>query len=61
MQEFEDYGAGIIDAIDTVRKTKDEKRRPIIFIGHSFGGTLIKKVRHYPKPVLLLSSAFSPS
>ena len=45
VQEFDDYGREILDAIDSVREPEYTKRRPIILLGHSFGGLLIKKVR----------------
>ena len=43
-QEFDDYGKEILDAVDSMRSTDYERSRPIIMVGHSFGGLLIKKV-----------------
>lgn len=45
VQEFDDYGREILDAIDSMREPEHTKTRPIILLGHSFGGLLIKKVR----------------
>ncbi|KAI5789408.1 hypothetical protein FPQ18DRAFT_261729 [Pyronema domesticum] len=36
-----DYGLGFMEEIKKVRKTEDEKERPLILIGHSFGGLLV--------------------
>ncbi|KAI5820450.1 hypothetical protein BZA77DRAFT_78538 [Pyronema omphalodes] len=36
-----DYGLGFLEEIRKVRKTEDEKERPLILIGHSFGGLLV--------------------
>ncbi|KAI5820655.1 hypothetical protein BZA77DRAFT_226720, partial [Pyronema omphalodes] len=36
-----DYGLGFLEEIRKVRKTEDEKERPLILMGHSFGGILI--------------------
>lgn len=45
VQEFDDYGREILDAIDSMRQPEHIQTRPIILLGHSFGGLLIKKVR----------------
>jgi len=44
MQEFEDYGNEILDAIDSMRTSHHEKGRPIKVIERGFGGFLVKKV-----------------
>lgn len=45
VQDFDDYGREILDAIDSTRQPENTQKRPIILLGHSFGGLLIKKVR----------------
>ncbi|KAI9855300.1 MAG: hypothetical protein M1813_009839 [Trichoglossum hirsutum] len=42
-KSLEDYGQDLLRALDEVRSTKEEKSRPIIFIGHSYGGIIIKQ------------------
>ncbi|KAI1173161.1 hypothetical protein F4777DRAFT_459374 [Nemania sp. FL0916] len=36
-------GRQLLDALEMMRKTKHERDRPILFIGHSFGGIVVKK------------------
>ncbi|KAI9725769.1 MAG: hypothetical protein M1828_002652 [Chrysothrix sp. TS-e1954] len=43
IQSLRDYGQVILDAIASLRRDDDEKKRPLILIGHSFGGILLKK------------------
>ena len=56
VQDFDDYGREILDAIDSMRQPEHTKTRPIILLGHSFGGLLIKKVQR--PNVKLLSKYF---
>ncbi|PYH94026.1 hypothetical protein BO71DRAFT_380246 [Aspergillus ellipticus CBS 707.79] len=38
-----DHGNDLLRALDRVRLTPEEQKRPIVFIGHSFGGLIIKQ------------------
>jgi predicted alpha/beta hydrolase family esterase len=42
--DIDDEAAMLLDRIDGERNTEVEKRRPIIFIAHSLGGIVVKKV-----------------
>ncbi|RPB13466.1 hypothetical protein P167DRAFT_115662 [Morchella conica CCBAS932] len=37
----QDYSKGFLEELIKARKTEQEKRRPLIFIGHGFGGVII--------------------
>ena len=43
VQSLRDYGQVILDSVASVRRDEEENSRPLIFIGHSFGGILLKK------------------
>ena len=43
VQSLRDYGQVILDSVASVRRDAEEKSRPLIFVGHSFGGILMKK------------------
>ena len=43
VQSLRDYGQVILDSVAGVRRDEEEHSRPLIFIGHSFGGILLKK------------------
>ena len=45
-KSLQDYGQDLLRALGQVRLTDEEKSRPIIFIGHSFGGIIIKQVSY---------------
>ncbi|KAL8375859.1 hypothetical protein RB595_007132 [Gaeumannomyces hyphopodioides] len=42
VKTLEDYGRDLLIALDIVRTTAEEKSRPILLIGHSFGGLVIE-------------------
>ncbi|TDZ15263.1 Protein SERAC1 [Colletotrichum orbiculare MAFF 240422] len=42
-QTIEDISVSLLNVLSAFRAEEDSKRRPIIFIGHSFGGLLIKE------------------
>ncbi|KAF9879711.1 hypothetical protein CkaCkLH20_02522 [Colletotrichum karsti] len=42
-QNIEELSEGLLDLISAVRRDQESKRRPIIFIGHSLGGLLVKE------------------
>ncbi|KAH0538071.1 hypothetical protein FGG08_005333 [Glutinoglossum americanum] len=42
-KSLREYGDDLLRALRRVRQTPEEKRRPIIFIGHGFGGLIIKQ------------------
>lgn len=44
-ESLSDYGLELLTSLENFRKSKEEKDRPVIFIGHSFGGVIIKRVR----------------
>ncbi|KAK4957786.1 hypothetical protein LTR66_013240 [Elasticomyces elasticus] len=42
-KSLQDHGEDLVRALRRVRKTPEEKCRPIAFIGHSFGGLIVKQ------------------
>jgi len=42
--DINDEAAMLLDRLDGERQSKDEKTRPIIFVSHSLGGIVVKKV-----------------
>ncbi|RKL08737.1 hypothetical protein BFJ70_g16750 [Fusarium oxysporum] len=42
-KSLEDHGRDLLRALGRHREKQEEKERPIIFIGHSFGGIIIKQ------------------
>ncbi|PWY83619.1 hypothetical protein BO70DRAFT_379376 [Aspergillus heteromorphus CBS 117.55] len=38
-----DHGCDLLRVLARARRTREERKRPIIFIGHSFGGLIIKQ------------------
>ncbi|RPB08257.1 hypothetical protein P167DRAFT_468139, partial [Morchella conica CCBAS932] len=59
VKSVEVCGEQLLHVLNTRRDTAEEMKRPIIFIGHSFGGIIIKKVRPL-KFLCLLSRARRP-
>jgi len=43
--DIDDEAAILLDKLDIERNSEAEKQRPIIFIAHSLGGIIVKKVR----------------
>ena len=43
--DIDDEAAMLLDRIDGERQSNDQKARPIIFVSHSLGGIVVKKVR----------------
>lgn len=41
-----DHSLDLLNVLDDERKTTYEEERPIIFVGHSLGGIVIKQVSH---------------
>lgn len=41
---IEDVAKSLLGRLHGLRKTKDDKAAPIIFIAHSLGGLVVKKV-----------------
>jgi hypothetical protein len=39
-----DEASMLLDRLDGERQNKDQKTRPIIFVSHSLGGIVVKKV-----------------
>ncbi|KAK6336188.1 hypothetical protein TWF696_001751 [Orbilia brochopaga] len=42
-KSLHDHGGDLLFALRRVRQTDEEKQRPIVFIGHGFGGLIIKQ------------------
>ncbi|KAH7323803.1 hypothetical protein BKA65DRAFT_75179 [Rhexocercosporidium sp. MPI-PUGE-AT-0058] len=65
--QLEDFARQLLQAVKNYRNDSDRKKyRPIIFLGHSLGGLIIKKVRnfgaekHLPKAHVLIGSHHGP-
>jgi len=43
--DINDEAAMLLDRLDGERQSKDQKTRPLIFVSHSLGGIVVKKVR----------------
>jgi hypothetical protein len=43
--DINDEAAMLLDRLDGERQSKCQKTRPIIFVSHSLGGIVVKKVR----------------
>ncbi|RDW65151.1 hypothetical protein BP5796_09843 [Coleophoma crateriformis] len=43
IQSLRDYGQTILNSFSRLRVSEAERKRPLVLIGHSFGGILIKK------------------
>ena len=42
--DIKDTAASLLNRLNDERQSKEEKERPIIFISHSLGGIVVKKV-----------------
>ena len=42
--DINDEAAMLLDRLDGERQSKNQKTRPIIFVSHSLGGIIVKKV-----------------
>jgi predicted alpha/beta hydrolase family esterase len=42
--DVDDEAAILLDMLDGIRRSQDEKTRSIIFVAHSLGGIVVKKV-----------------
>lgn len=43
--DIDDAAKALVNALDGERQTENSKRKPIIFIAHSLGGIIVKRVR----------------
>lgn len=43
--DIDDAAKALVNALDGERQTKNSKRKPIVFIAHSLGGIIVKRVR----------------
>jgi len=57
---IQENAGNLLEALTTLRRNKEERKRPIIFIGHSLGGIVIKKaliIARGEKPYTLILDA----
>jgi hypothetical protein len=52
---IETAAASLLDYLGGERQNKQEKQRPIVFVAHSLGGIIVKKVRLYQEIVYHLA------
>lgn len=48
--DINDVAGMLIDYLDALRQSEEERRRPIIFVAHSLGGIVTKRVNVAWKP-----------
>jgi hypothetical protein len=49
--DIDDVALMLLDRMDGERQLEEEKKRPIVFISHSLGGIVVKKVCLYVTPI----------